>query len=175
MFRPLRNAIMHCLNPAHVYCRLLDCRLSKDAARRLAAAWEACYARPRLVLSCLAVLVVLASCAMPAQARHLHRERFYQEHWCAANAGTMEVRLAGGLRIDCETDTHAMEVDFASKWAEALGQSIAYAGATGKQAGILLILEKPADARHLDKLRRVIAISGLSIDVWTITPGECAQ
>jgi hypothetical protein len=171
----LRNFIQHRLNAAHVYCRLCDCRIPKRAARLISAAWEACYTRPRLALAGLAVLVVLASCAVPAQAKHLHKERFYQEHWCAENAGTLEVRLPGGLRIDCETDSHAVEVDFAPKWAEAVGQSLAYAGARHKQAGILLILEKPSDARHLDKLRRVIAISGLPIDIWTITPEACAQ
>lgn len=168
--------LQHFFNPVHVYCRLRDCHIPKPIARRLASAWERyIYAYPRMAVVALAALVVLTSCALPAQARHLHKERIYQDAWCAAQGGMLEVRLPGGLRIDCETATHAVEVDFASKWAEAVGQCLAYAGATGKHPGILLILEHPSDSRYLDKLRQTIAVGGLPIDVWTITPGEVAR
>lgn len=172
----LRNLLQHSLNPVHVYCRLVDCRVSCRTARSVAAAWERwVYARPRRALVFVIALICLVSCSVPAQAKHLHTERVYQEHWCAAQPGTLEVSLPGGLRIDCETVTHAVEVDFAPKWAEAVGQSLAYAAATGKRPGILLILEMSGDSRHLAKLRSVIDAFALPIDVWTITPDEVAQ
>jgi len=170
----LRESWQHRFNPLHVYCRLRDIKCPKPMARRVSAAWEMVFNRPLLSVVVM-VLMVLASCAGTAQAKHLHKERVYQEAWCAKQEGTLEVRVPGGLRIDCETTTHAVEVDFASKWAEAIGQSVAYAGATGKRAGILLIIEKPSDERHLAKLRQAIGAGGLSIDIWTITPDEVAQ
>jgi len=36
----LREDAQHELNPLHVYCRLLDAGVAKDAARRLASWWE---------------------------------------------------------------------------------------------------------------------------------------
>ena len=168
----MRDALKHLFNPAHVYCRLRDCRIPKPRALAIAGLWERyIFNRPRLAVA-LVALVVLALCAGTAQAKHLHKEHVYQAAWCDARGGRMEVRLPGGLRIDCETDTYAVEVDFAPKWAESVGQSMAYAGATGKRAGILLILERPSDSRHLIKLRRTIEQNALPIDVWTITPEE---
>ena len=34
--------------------------------------------------------------------------------------------LPDGTRCDCLTDTHAIEFDFGSNWAEAIGQSAHY-------------------------------------------------
>ena len=171
----LRDFLQHRFNPAHVYCRLCDCRIPAPVALKLSAAWEALYVRPFWPAVCLIALAVLASCSVPAQAKHLHKERHYQEIWCAQQGGILEVRLPGGLRIDCETDSHAVEADFAPKWAEAIGQALAYAAATGKQAGILLILERPTDERHLAKLHAVINAYALPIEVWTIEPEEVGR
>ena len=49
--------------------------------------------------------------------------------------------MPDGTRCDILTDTHAIEVDFADKWAEAIGQSLNYAMQTGKKAGIVLVLK----------------------------------
>jgi len=53
--------------------------------------------------------------------------------------GEIEVQLPDRTRIDCLTDEYAIEYDFTSKWAEAIGQSLHYSLMTGKQAGIILI------------------------------------
>lgn len=53
--------------------------------------------------------------------------------------------MPDGTRCDIVTDTHAIEVDFADKWGEAIGQSLNYAFQSNKRAGILLILEKESD------------------------------
>ena len=71
-------------------------------------------------------------------------------------------------RIDCLTNTHAIEFDFNDKWAEAIGQSLHYARMTGARAGVVLILSKPNAEVHLDRLTRTIDHYGLPIDVWTI-------
>jgi hypothetical protein len=45
-------------------------------------------------------------------AKREHPEKWYQEKWCEANKGQVEVVLPNGTRCDCLTDTHAIEFDF---------------------------------------------------------------
>jgi len=169
--RKLRNFFQHVFNPQHFYCRLMDCGLSSNLALRVSAVWEWVYRRPRVALVALATGLVIASCATSAQAKHVHPEHWYQAIWCSEQGGAMETVPRAGLRVDCETDTHAIEFDFAPKWAESVGQALAYAEATGKHAGIVLILERPGDARFLDKLKLAVAGAAAPIDVWTMGPG----
>ena len=60
-------------------------------------------------------------------------ERFYQEKFAREIGGKVEVVMKDGTRCDILTATHAIEVDFAKKWAEAIGQSLNYAMHTGKR------------------------------------------
>ena len=94
-------------------------------------------------------------------------ESHYQRKWCEAQHGRTEVRLPARTRVDCILDTHAVEVDFARKWAEAIGQSLHYSRMTGKRAGILLIMLSPKDQKHLDRLLNVVRHFNLPIDVFT--------
>ena len=116
-------------------------------------------------LSSVALLV-----ATHASAAAIYPERAYQEHWCGQNGGVTEVTLADRTRVDCLTATHAVEVDFARKWAEAIGQSLYYARATGRAPGVVLILEAPGDRRFLRRIGSAVRETG--IVVWTITPDE---
>ena len=95
-------------------------------------------------------------------------ESHYQRKWCEAQHGRTEVRLPDRTRVDCILDTHAVEVDFARKWAEAIGQSLHYSRMTGKRAGILLIMLSPKGQKHLDRLLNVVQHFNLPIDVFTI-------
>ena len=95
-------------------------------------------------------------------------ESHYQRKWCATHQGTPEYRLPDRTRVDCLTDSHSVEVDFAYKWAEAIGQSLHYSRMTGKRAGILLILRNPSDDRLLKRLESLILHFSLPIDVFTL-------
>ncbi|WP_321532286.1 hypothetical protein [uncultured Desulfuromonas sp.] len=79
----------------------------------------------------------------------------------------MEYRLHDGTRVDCLTESYAIEFDFSNKWAEAIGQSLYYAVETKRLPGIVLILEKQSDERHLKRLMKTAAPYG--IRVWTIS------
>jgi hypothetical protein len=57
-----------------------------------------------------------------AFASNVHPEAYYQDKWCSVNKGQTEYRLEDNTRVDCLTDTHAIEFDFAEKWAESIGQ-----------------------------------------------------
>ena len=74
-------------------------------------------------------------------AKREHPEKWYQKKWCEEQKGRVEVVLQDGTRCDCVTDTHAIEFDFGSGWAESIGQGLHYSSMTKKRAGIVLILE----------------------------------
>lgn len=102
---------------------------------------------------------------------HYYYEKDYQAHWCNANNGITEHILPDRARVDCLTKTHAIEFDFAKKWAEAIGQAIYYSHSTGKKAGIVLIMENPIkDQKYLARINAVAKQH--KITVWTIKPNE---
>lgn len=87
------------------------------------------------------------------EAKHIHKENVYQNQWCKQYNGQTEVKLQDGTRVDCLTGNYAVEFDFASKWAECIGQSLHYADLTGKKPACVLIIEKKKDWKHYKKLR----------------------
>lgn len=99
-------------------------------------------------------------------------ESWYQSRWCENQGGATEVVLADRTRCDCLTDEHAIEIDFAVKWAEALGQSLHYAALSGKAPGILLIIERKADKKYLKRLHNIIGEYDLDIKVWVTSKNE---
>ena len=119
----------------------------------------------------LALMVALAIMfTYNAYAQRLKPERLYQEQWCEAREGIIEYTLEDRTRVDCLTSTHAIEHDFANKWAEAIGQSLHYARLTGLRAGIVLIAENEKDIRYYQRVLSDIEYHDLPIDVW-IVPG----
>ncbi|UCD31994.1 MAG: hypothetical protein JSV38_14720 [Desulfobacterales bacterium] len=71
-------------------------------------------------------------------------------------------------RCDCVTDTYAIEFDFASNWAESIGQGLHYSVLTNKKAGIVLILENLKDRKYWIRLNNTIEHFDLPIDTWSI-------
>ena len=81
--------------------------------------------------------------------------------------GQIEYRLQDKTRVDCLTATYAIEFDFATKWAEAIGQSLHYGAMTNHKSGVVLIMENKAkDIKYLKRLNKV-AIDH-NITVWTV-------
>lgn len=116
------------------------------------------------------LFIILSFWMTQAYAANLFPESRYQEAWCNKMGGVMEYRLDDGTRVDCVAGDYAVEVDFAPKFYEAIGQSLFYALKTGKQAGVVIILEKSTDSRYLDRLYSVARAE--RIRVWTITPAD---
>lgn len=119
---------------------------------------------------CLIMILSILLWPGACLAGHEQRESWYQDKWCAGR-GQTEVVMPDNTRCDCLTVTHAVEVDFAGKFYEAIGQSLYYSLQTGKRAGILLILEDKEDMRYWLRLNSVIQQFGLPIDTWTIGAG----
>jgi len=113
------------------------------------------------------IIFLLIITLMSLQAKNLHHEKVYQEHFCKLFGGIMEYRLKDRTRVDCLIDTHAIEVDFAKKWAESIGQSLYYASQTSRKPAVLLIMEdEERDQKYLDRLEKVSITH--NIDIWII-------
>ncbi len=92
-------------------------------------------------------------------------EADYVDHHCK---GEIEYRLPDRTRVDCLTETHAIEYDWGKKWAESLGQALFYSAMTGKKAGIVLIVNPRTKDRYLKRLSTAIDANNLDVKVWTI-------
>lgn len=84
-------------------------------------------------------------------AKHIHKESYYQNMWCKEHNGITEYILPDKTRIDCLLKDYAVEFDFASKWAESIGQSLYYAKMTGKKPAIVLIFEESSDEKYYER------------------------
>lgn len=123
----------------------------------------------RNLISILLVLSI-ASCAFAQTPKnHQYFEKDYQKVWCDAHCGNTEVILSDRARVDCVTATHAIEFDFAPKWAESIGQALYYGYALNKKPGIVLIIEnKEKDQKYINRVKAVAEIYGITL--WTMTP-----
>ena len=72
-----------------------------------------------------------------------YNEVDYQKSWCDLHNGIIEYQNQDFTRVDCLTSTHAVEFDFAKKWAESIGQALHYGLMTGKKPMVVLILNNP--------------------------------
>ncbi|MGI9278682.1 MAG: hypothetical protein ACR2PX_03510 [Endozoicomonas sp.] len=116
------------------------------------------------------LFAILSSHLLLSTASAGEPELWYQKVWCEGKGGEVEARLEDGRRVDCITNSHAIEMDFANKWPEAIGQSLDYAMLTKKQAGIVLILKKSADQEYWDRLQLVIKHYQLPVTTWKLGP-----
>lgn len=108
-------------------------------------------------------------------AKHLHNEKEYQTHWCNARGGIMEYKLNDKTRVDCLLPTMAVEVDFAKKWAECIGQALYYGQKTKRTPACVLITENPEkDAKFVRRLRYTVYNKKKipEFKTFTITPDK---
>ena len=95
-------------------------------------------------------------------------EKYYAAMWSNLHKGTLEYSLEDRTRVDVVTAEYAIEIDFAHKWYQAIGQSLHYALQTKKDPGIVLILRSNKDEKYIDRLIAVIQEYELPITVWQI-------
>lgn len=95
-------------------------------------------------------------------------ERTYAKRIAERLGGQLEVSVQSG-RVDILNETHAIEVEFARKWKNSIGQALWYSLQTGKMAGIVLILEDDRkDYKYSVQLQSTLVTFGLqdSVKVW---------
>ena len=79
--------------------------------------------------------------------------------------------MRDGTRCDILTATHAIEVDFAKKWAEAIGQSLHYALHTGKKPAVALILLSLSENKYVERVRNISSKYSLGLTIYPIDGG----
>lgn len=119
------------------------------------------------------ILILLLIAILPVEAKRIYAEKVYQTQWCKAHNGKMEYRLSDKARVDCLTDTLAVEFDFANKWAECVGQALYYGRQTKKQPACVLIMENgEKDTKYLYRLRRAAYKKGVNMRTYTMKPEQ---
>ena len=116
----------------------------------------------------LGVLLAITIGIPGVDAKHLHSEKYYQAIWCIERGGKLEVVMTDGTRCDCLTGDMAVEVDFAGKFYEGISQALLYGMLTGKQAALLLIVEKDTDWKYVDRAKEIIRHYCLPVVVFVI-------
>ncbi len=109
------------------------------------------------------ILIFLFSNSCFAQNEAWYIESINQSHF----KGRTEVSMTGG-RADIVDDNYAIEVEFANKWKDAIGQSLWYGLQLERQPGIVLIMKTIQDRKYGIMLQSAIDYAGLTdkIRVW---------
>ena len=68
-------------------------------------------------------------------------------------------------RVDFLTKEYAVEIDFARKWPEAIGQSLYYSLVTGKKPAIILLAVPRKDDRFVYRCQAVCAKHSIKLFV----------
>ena len=101
--------------------------------------------------------IIIFFSTLQGNSKHLHQEKEYQFQWCNARGGITEYVLNDKTRIDCLLPEMAVEVDFAHKWHECIGQALYYAKKTRRTPACLLIMENgEKDLKYLYRLRYTV-------------------
>ncbi len=118
----------------------------------------------------LKILIFLLFFAIPLSlGKHVYKEAHYQQVWCSNNKGIPEYKNADKTRVDCLTKTHAVEFDFAPKWAESVGQALYYSMVTGKRGMVVLILENPQkECVYLERVKFMAKRLNFDVDFMTL-------
>ena len=111
----------------------------------------------RITVTCLCLLVFLSSnITLESYYKNKGTERQYQEYANKEFKGVIEKRLIDHTRVDIFVEgEYAIEVDFAKKWYEAIGQASHYSLLTETPPAILLIIQTDDDMKYLKKCRKV--------------------
>ena len=111
--------------------------------------------------------------------KHDHSESSYQHAWCSMHKGIEEYENKDKTRVDCLTEAHAVEFDFANKWAESVGQAEHYALMTGKKGMVVLILEDPKTQMvYFNRVKKLAVYHNLDVEyvipsILNIKNGMC--
>lgn len=98
------------------------------------------------------------------------RESDYQLALC--DGMRTEVRLGNYGRVDCVSETHVIEVEWADKFKEGVGQALTYSTSTALIPGLILVCRRTESSclGHSLAAQETFSAFGIEATVW-----ECAQ
>lgn len=108
----------------------------------------------------ISTLLLLIGTAAWTQDSPLY-EKDYVHYIQSLIGGETEVAVDGG-RIDLLTDEYAFEIEWASNWKEAIGQSLWYGLNTNRKPAIILILKDDSQYKYLIQLNTALAYANLA-------------
>jgi predicted amino acid racemase len=112
----------------------------------------------------LPLILIFTSCiSTNEKPTKKYSEKYYQEKFCKELNGKIEYRLFDKTRVDCLTNEYAIEVDFAKKWAEGIGQSLYYSKITKREPAVALIINIDSEERYLRRLKTVAKDHNITI------------
>lgn len=115
--------------------------------------------------------ILLIVLIMVAAAYSRASEARYVEDLAPRFNGRTEVRLWDGTRADIINNVAAIEVDWAPKWAEGIGQALYYAQLTGKKPILVLLAVRGQNERHIYRAQTAGARAGVTVLVeWVQAP-----
>lgn len=101
------------------------------------------------------LILILLAFIFSEYANAKQRESYYQNKHCKELKGKTEYKLKSRTRIDCLTDTKAIEHDFAPKWAECAGQAIYYAQIMNLKPVCALIGTEKQFKRYIPRIETI--------------------
>lgn len=116
-------------------------------------------------LSTAAILCMTASLSAEPVRKN---EAYYRDLLAIEVGGKVEQQMGDGTRCDIITDTHAIEVDWASKWKEGIGQALWYGFQSNRPAKLALIVRNQRDRVHVLRCRSLIEHNGLALEVIVV-------
>jgi len=111
-------------------------------------------------------LVLVASCSLTVRGG----EREEVGRLAPKYEAETEVVLFDRTRVDLLNDEYAIEVDWAPKWAEAIGQSLYYATVTGRKPAIILLTKGLDDRRFVYRCLVVCARTNIRLYLEPVEP-----
>lgn len=113
-------------------------------------------------------VLILALISSPALAVDTTgwREAHYRDALCAGMQ--TEVRLGSFGRADCVSETHAIEVEWADKFKEGVGQALTYSTSTTLIPGLILICRRSEASclGHSLAAQETFSAFGIEATVW---------
>lgn len=111
-------------------------------------------------------IVFIVALSLPAASQTSEKDR--QTVLCE---GMVQNRyLPNGTYVDCISDDYAIEVDWSSKWAEAIGQSLMYASELERLPGIILLCKPNEDLglclKHAYLIEQTVSYWRIGMTVW---------
>jgi len=98
-------------------------------------------------------------------------ERQWQHLYCQGMS--VDVHLKTGGEVDCLSAEFAIEVEWTKHWAEAVGQSLYYAGDTSRKPGIILLCESTGYDQaeglcrsHIYRLETALKFVNRKVELW---------